>query len=406
MRRQAAAPAETARVSGRAADVMMPTRRPFWQRVGVMSLAHFANDLSAAYLGPLLPLVVTKFSLSLTLAGLLGTVFSISSALGQPLFGLASDRLTRPVFAFVGPLLTTVMMGLLGVAPSYGVMVGLLVLAGIGTAAFHPQAFGLAGALSEDRRGAGLSIFVAGGEFGYSLGPVFVAALVATLGLPGTMVAALPGLVACAVVWWTIREWQVVRAPAAGGLRGDVRQHGRAFALIWFIVVARSVIILAHITFIPLLLREQGESLILGGTAVFMFGGIGTIGGLVGGTLSDRIGRRAVLAISMAASAPLLLLFGRLSGALALLPLALGGFTMFLGAPVAIVMAQEMVPHRASLASSVVTGLAWGTAGLSLTLIGAAADRIGLAPTLALTLVLALPALAATWALPAHPAED
>jgi FSR family fosmidomycin resistance protein-like MFS transporter len=401
-----AAPAGTPRPSGRPADVMMPVRRPFWQRVGVMSLAHFTNDLSASYLGPLLPLIVVKFSLSLTLAGLLGSVFSISSALAQPLFGVASDHLARPVFTVLGPLLTTLMMGLLGVAPSYGTMVALLVLAGIGTASFHPQSFGLAGAVSEDRRGAGLSVFVAGGEFGFALGPVFIAVLVATLGLPGTLVGMLPGLAACVLIWWTVREWHVVRQPSAGGLRREVRQHGKTFALIWFIVVARSVIVLAHITFIPLLLREQGQSLILGGTAVFMFGGIGTLGGLIGGGLSDRVGRRAVLAISLAFSGPLLWLFGRLAGPLALLPLALGGFAMYLGAPVAIVMAQELMPHRASLASSVVTGLAWGTAGLSLTFVGAVADRVGLPSTLALTLLLAFPALAAVWALPPRRAGD
>lgn len=141
----------------------------------------------------------------------------------------------------------------------------------------------------------------------------------------------------------------------------------------------------------------------MGGTAVLLFGGIGSIGGLVGGALSDRIGRRAVMAISLIATAPLLVLFGSIESAWGLVPLALGGFTLFLAAPVSIVMAQEMFPSRASLASSMVTGMAWGTAGLSMTLIGAIADKIGLAQTLSASVGLFLIALVAIWALPAQP---
>src|SRR5207247_10678798 len=72
----------------------------------------------------------------------------------------------------------------------------------------------------------------------------------------------------------------------------------------------------------------------------------------------------------------------------------------YLSAAVTIVMAQELLPHRASVASSIVMGLAWGTAGLSLTAIGALADAIGLERALRLLLLLAVPALAAVQLLP------
>jgi FSR family fosmidomycin resistance protein-like MFS transporter len=398
----AAAVPETPSTTGAAgaADVTVRASTPVWQRMAVMSLAHFTNDVYAAFLGPLLPLVIAKFGISLALAGLLGTTFNLAAAFSQPFFGVASDRLTRPVFTIAGPLLTTVMMALLGIAPSYEAMLVILFVAGIGTASFHPQSFALAGAVSADRRGTGVSVFLAGGELGYALGPLYVATVVAARELSGTVVAGLPGLAACVLVWWYVRSWRVVRRSSESGWRTDVRRHGKTFALIWFIVVARSVITLAHVLFIPLLLRQQGQSLILGGTAVFLFGGVGAIGGLIGGLLSDRVGRRAVMALSLALGSPLLLLFGMMRGPWALLPLALGGFALYLGAPVNVVMAQEMLPRRASLASSLVTGMAWGTAGLSLTLIGAVADRIGLSATLMASITLAVPALIAVWWIP------
>ncbi len=365
-----------------------------------MSFAHFTNDLYAAFLAPLLPLVVAKFNLSLALAGLMGTSFNTTAAFAQPLFGMAADRIHRPIFTILGPLLTVLGMGLLGLSPSYAVMLAILFVTGIGTASFHPQSFALAGAAGGDRRGTGLSVFVAGGELGYALGPLFAALIVGSLGLSGTVVAAGPGLVACVLIWWLARSWRASITGAPSALGPDLRKHGRLLALMWLLVVTRSVIQMSFILFLPLLLRQRGQSLILGATAVFLFGGIGAIGGLLGGTLSDRIGRRAVMAISAVLSAPLLLVFTQTTSGWGLLPLALGGIAFYLSAPVTIAMAQEVLPRRASLASSMVTGMAWGMAGVSLTLVGSLADRIGLANTLSAILALGLVGLACIALLP------
>jgi FSR family fosmidomycin resistance protein-like MFS transporter len=376
--------------------------RPAWARLIVMSFAHFTNDLFAAFLSPMLPLVVTKFGLSLALAGLTGTVFNTTAAFTQPFFGVAADRLSRPVFTILGPLMTVVGMGLVGLAPSYPVMLAILFITGVGTASFHPQSFALAGSVSGERRGTGLSIFVAGGELGYALGPLYVAAIVGPLGLPGTAVAAVPGLMACLLLWRLAGSWHTVRHAPTEALGGELRQHGRHLMLIWVISVIRSVITISFIIFLPLLLRERGQPLIIGATAVFLFGGIGTIGGLTGGTLSDRIGRRAVLAMSFVLSAPLLWIFTAAESRWGFLALALGGIAIYLSAPINVAMAQEIMPRRSSLVSSLVTGMAWGMAGLSLTIIGAIADRVGLVQTLSGVLGLALVALIAVWLLPRH----
>lgn len=371
--------------------------------LGTLSLAtaaHFLNDIHYAFLAPLLPLVVAKFNLSLTLAGLLASILNASSAISQPIFGAFADQMRRRVFIVLGPTLTVTAMGLIGLAPSYEVLIVLLLLAGTGTSSFHPQGASTAGYASGPRKGTGMSLFVAGGELGYALGPLWIAVIVSALGLGATWVAALPGLAVCSLLWFAVRPQPTAHAAREQGLGADLRRVIRPLGLLWLLVALRSVIILTFTTFLPLLLRERGGSLLAGGAAVFFFGGIGAIGGLVGGSLSDRVGRRAVLVLSLGAGTPLLYAFLHTRGPVSFALLAAGGIALYLTAAVTIVMAQQMMPHRASVASSIVMGLAWGTAGLALTGVGALADAFGLQTAMTYMLGLAVPALALVAVLP------
>jgi len=363
--------------------------------------AHFLNDFYVAFLAPLLPLVVAKFNLSLALAGLLATVLTTSAAMTQPLFGIMADRLNRRIFVILGPTLTVLAMGLMGLAPSYALLMALLLIAGTGTASFHPQGASTAGEASGHRKGAGLSLFVGGGELGYSLGPLVIALIVAARGLETTWLVALPGLAACLLLWRSIPSHRdPPHRPEGQTLTSDLAAAIRPLAVLWIVVVLRTVVISGYQTFLPLLLHQRGGSIVAGGAAVFLFGGIGAIGGVSGGTLSDRIGRRRIVALSLLLGTPLLLAFIHTGGPWAYVFLAGGGIALYLSVAVTIVMAQELLPHRASVASSIVMGLAWGTAGLSLTGIGALADAVGLDNALRLVLLLAVPALAAVAALP------
>jgi len=368
------------------------------------TVAHFLNDFYVAFLAPLLPLVVTRFGISLTLAGLLATILNTSAALSQPLFGALADRMRRRALVVAGPALTAAAMGLMGLAPSYGSLIILLLVAGTGTASFHPQGASTAGEASGSRKGAGLSMFVAGGELGYALGPLVIALVVGQWGLGTTWIVALPGLLGCFLLWRYLpprRELPPRHRDAS--LRADLVSALGPLAVLWFIVVLRSIIISAYQTFIPLLLNQRGGSIVAGGAAVFLFGGVGALGGISGGTFSDRAGRRRMVALSLILGTPLLLAFMRTAGPWAYLWLAAGGVAIYLSAAVTIVLAQELLPHRASVASSIVMGLAWGTAGLSLTGVGALADAVGLDNALMLVLLLAVPALAAVALLPRTP---
>jgi MFS family permease len=116
-------------------------------RLALVTWGHFLNDYYGSFFAPILPLLIDKLSLSLIMASRLASIGSVPSAVFQPIYGMASDRMHGRLFIVIGPLLSIVCMSLIAVAPN-AVLVGvLLLLAGISSAAFHPQAVAAAGVL-------------------------------------------------------------------------------------------------------------------------------------------------------------------------------------------------------------------------------------------------------------------
>src|SRR5207247_1685661 len=157
-----------------------------------------------------------------------------------------------------------------------------------------------------DRRGTGLSLCVAGGELGYSLGPFFVALVVAVRGLEATWLVALPGLGACVLLWRSIPiRRDPPRRPEGNTLTSDLAATFGPLAVLWLVVVLRTIVISGYQTFLPLLLHQRGGSIVAGGAAVFLFGGIGAIGGGGGGMWSECVGGGWGVVRSLGRGAPL-----------------------------------------------------------------------------------------------------
>jgi FSR family fosmidomycin resistance protein-like MFS transporter len=370
-------------------------------RLALVTWGHFLNDCFISFFAPVLPLLIEKLSLSLTVASGLASIPSITSSIFQPLYGMASDRIRGRFFILLGPLLSIVGMGLIGVAPNAVFLAILLLLAGVGAAAFHPQAVAAAGAVSGNRKGLGISIFIFGGSLGFAFGPLAIIGTVQLWGLDHSYYVMLPGLLSLIllVIYLQVPSGTMDRrrmTPLTLAFQG-VR---KPMALLFVIVVIREFTRLAVLTFLPIFLSMQGRSLMAGGVTLALFSLAGALGGMVGGSLSDTWGRKGVILASGLVCVPLLYGIFHSHGLLSLILLVLAAATLSGANSVVIAFAQELVPSRAGTASSFVMGLGWGVAGVLLIGFGRLADSISVPRALDIAVAMPLLAVVCAMALP------
>jgi len=365
-----------------------------------LASAHFISDAYSNLYAPLLPALIPRLGLSLAAAGLMVMLYQLATSVSQLAFGRLADRWHPRLLLVAGPFLSVAVLSLIGLTWSPWSLAACLVLGGLGGAAFHPAAAAVVNRVGGRRRGLAMAVHITGGSIGFSLGPAIFAPFVERFGLSSTPWLAIPGLVLLGLVLRRMPAVQPFGHAGSGGFRA-LRPYARPLFLLYLIVVLRTVTAMGFSTFLPVLLTGRGWSVGTAATAVSVYLVSGSIGGFLGGPLSDRFGARLVIAASLVAAVPFLAIGPGLSGGWLLLTLAVGGFFLQSTLPVNVTFAHQIAPTSAATVSAVMMGFAWGTGGLAVPVVGAMADRVGIGPVLA---ALAFtPLLGALCALPLPP---
>ena len=365
----------------------------------LLASTHFLVDGYGNIYPPLLPLLIPRLGLSLAAAGVLQMCFQMANSVAQLGFGHVADRWRPRALIMYGPIAAVVLLSLIGLARNAWLLAAVLVLGGLGGAAFHPPAAATVYRISDDRRKAfAMAFHITAGSLGFSLGPLLFAPFAGRFGLMWTPVLMVPGIILLAVILRHVPAVERLPDHRHGGGLSALRPYAKELSLLYLIVVLRTLASLSFATFMPVMLTRRGVSVGAAGGAVAVYLFATSLGGFIGGSLADRWGARRMIIGSLVAAVPFLALAPTFSGWMFVAIVSIGGFLLQSTLPVNVTFGQMIAPISAATVSSLMMGFGWGTAGISVPFVGILADRIGIEH--ALMTMAFMPLIAATLALP------
>lgn len=311
--------------------------------VPLFVLAHFGHHLIAALLQPLLPLIRDDFNLDYTQAGWLVSAYTLAYGFSQLPAGWAADRIGTRLLITIGISGVAVTGVLVGLSPSYTIMVVLLVAMGILGGGYHPSASPLvSAAVSEKNRGRALGLHQIGGTLSNFFSPLVAVGIATLLGSwKWTFVSLSVLTFVFGVVFYILlgrmnKRDQYAARPAQKLETSSTEDGWRRLIAFIALGVVLQVATFSSISFIPLYAvdklkstKQMGASLL----ALAQFAGLWA--GLVGGYLSDRLGKIPVmLAVALTAGPAIYLLSFASPGWTIWLILIVLGICQYVGMPV------------------------------------------------------------------------
>ncbi len=360
--------------------------------VGLLIAAHSTNDAYAGILSPLLPSLQERFAIGETLLASFVATVSFSSNVLQPVFGAISDRFGARKIAAIGLIAGACLMSLIGIVPNIGTLFLLLIVGGLGSAAFHPAAVTIVRTATSEISNKTLTfgIFTSAGPLGNGIGPLIVLALIGTLGLSATPWLMIPGIMFGIAIFLLAPKAETIQKKESQNISQTLRNVASfvigpvgALALVG---IFRSVTFVSFLNSVPLWLVEKGyaaDSLMIAWT-LFTYNAASALGIVLGGWLEPRIGRWRIIIGSTLLAFPACFIF---------LFMPIGSISYFASIVIAsilvncciaslVVSAQDLAPNAVGAASGMLMGLTWGMAGIIYIGIGALQEIIGIQPSL------------------------
>jgi FSR family fosmidomycin resistance protein-like MFS transporter len=363
-----------------------------------ISLVHLFNDSMQSVIPAIFPILKESMNLSYTQLGLIGFSLSFTASIMQPVVGMYTDARPSPWLLPVGMVSSLLGMLSLAFATNYVFVLLSVILVGIGSAVFHPEASRVAHMAAGARRGLAQSIYQVGGNAGQALAPVMTALIFYPLGQHGaiwfTLVAGAAVFVQVFVARWYgtyLRVQSKIKKSVKSIKLTKARKKAitTAIIILIFLVFARSwygaaisnyYVFYIHETF--LIAKENAQYYI------FCFLAAGALGTFFGGPISDRIGRRNTIFFSMLGAAPFALMLPYADRTWTFVLLLIIGFINLSSFSVAVVYAQELIPGKIGTVTGLIIGLAFGLGAIGALALGSLIDWLGISTVMKMCSIL------------------
>lgn len=337
---------------------------------------HFIHDVYTSFVAPLMPLIIEKLSLSLTLAGSLTALLQLPGLL-NPFIGYLADKVSLRYFVILAPAVTATLISSMGFAPSYFALAIIFFVTGISVAAFHAPSPAMIAEVSGKKVGQGMSLFMAGGELSRTIGPLLAVWAVSTWTLDGFYRIVVIGWAASLVLYFRLRNLPA-RPVGPVSARAILPLLRRLFLPLLLISLFRNFLLSSLSVYLPTFMSLEGSSFLVAGAALSIYELAGVAGALSSGTLSDRLGRKFILLAAAVASSAVMLAFLNVHGWMQAVVLLLLGFANLSTTPVLMAIVQEHLPNNRAVGNGLYMAINFLMQLVAILGVGLLGDTFGL----------------------------
>lgn len=352
--------------------------------LGAISFSHFLNDMIQSLMLAIYPLFKSEFQLNFAQIGLITLTYQFTASLLQPIVGAYTDKHPKPYSLAFGMGCTLTGLLTLSLAPSFPVLLLAAAMVGTGSSIFHPESSRVARMASGGRHGLAQSIFQVGGNAGTATGPLLAAWIVLPHGQRSVAWFALAALLAIIVLtgvgrWYAHQHRQPKKAAAAKAAPLPPALVRRTLAVLLALIFSKFFYLASINSYLIFyLVHKFHVSTEVGQYHLFVFLAAVAAGTLLGGPIGDRIGRKAVIWVSILGVAPFTLALPYASLQASAVLSAIIGFMLASAFPSMVVYAQELIPGKVGTIAGLFFGLAFGLGGVGAAVLGQLADLWGI----------------------------
>lgn len=349
--------------------------------VVLVSSAHLLHDTYSAFLAQALPILIEKFDITKTLAGVLSVIQRIPS-LFNFLVGIMAENMKTRYLVIFAPAVTCVAMSLIGVAPGYIFLVILLFISGISSTLFHVPAPVMIKKLSGSSIGKGMSYFMLGGELARTIGPLVIVGVVSLWGLEGTYKLIPFGLAASGFLFLKLRKTDISSSFDGSDIEPGYWKIFKKFLPVFIIIAGitffRAAIGVSLTLYLPVFIIENGGEYWFSGVSLSVLQLAGAFGTFYAGTISDKIGRKSSLLIIGLVSPVLMFFFNFIHGFWTLPLLILMGVFLIAPTPILLALIHELKTERLAFVNGIYMTINFTMSSIMLLLVGVSSDIFGI----------------------------
>lgn len=365
--------------------------------VYLFTMGHFSVDWAQGAIPALLPYFIATCNLNYQDAATLIFANMLLSSVSQPIFGYYSDKISKPWFVPLGPILCGICLTTIAFTTNYWVIFICSMFSGFGSSIYHPQAALMVNKISGKLKGQAMGSFSVGGNAGFAVGPMVAGFCAYAFDIRGLVIFGIVNFIMAAFLYSRMpRVLAIADAADVAEHRAHPDDHKEndwgAFSKLTVVIFARSIGFAISNAFIPIFwIHILHASASTGSMALSILFSMGVVITFIGGILADKLGFIRVMRISFIIMVPAMFFLVNTTdliiATLLLIPVA---FSLFAPYSPMVVLGQLYLSKNIGFASGVTLGLTTTMGGLISPLVGWGADKWGLVPALQILWIAAL----------------